>query len=127
VSLILDAGALIAVERGDRELDVLLKRELLASRIPATHGGVIGQVWRGGSGQVRLARLLPGITVEPLTGALGKRAGALLARARRRDVDVIDAALVLLASDGDWILTSDPDDIVPLAEAARLHVDIIEI
>jgi hypothetical protein len=125
VSLILDAGALIAVERGDRELDVLLKRELLSSRIPATHGGVIGQVWRGGPGQTRLARLLPGITIEPLTGALGKRAGALLARARRRDV--IDAALVLLASDGDWILTSDPDDIVPLAEAARLHVDVIEI
>ncbi len=125
MSLILDAGALIAVERGDRELDVLLKRELLSSRVPATHGGVIGQVWRNGSGQARLARLLPGITVEPLTSALGKRAGALLARARGRDV--IDAALVLLASDGDWILTSDPDDIVPLAEAARLHVEVIEI
>lgn len=125
MSLILDAGALIAVERGHRELDALLKRELLAGRLPTTHGGVVGQVWRGGARQARLARLLSGIEILPLDGALGKRAGALLGRARA--TDVVDAALVLLASDGDWILTSDPDDLVRLAEAARIHVDIIDV
>jgi predicted nucleic acid-binding protein len=126
VGLILDAGALVAVERGDREIQALLKREVLHGRIPSTHGGVVGQVWRdGGPRQTRLARFLAGVRVEPLDDQLGRRAGALLGRARRRDV--IDAALVLLAGDGDWILTSHPGDLEPLARAAGLHVDIIGV
>jgi hypothetical protein len=126
MSLILDAGALVAIERGSREIDALLKHELAARRLPSTHGGVVGQVWRsGGARQARLARFLASVRVEPLDDALGRRAGVLLSRARR--TDVIDAAVVLLASDGDWILTSDPDDLEPLADAARIHVDIIPV
>jgi hypothetical protein len=56
---------------------------------------------------------------------LGRRAGALLARARKSDV--IDAALVLLAADGDYILTSDPEDLEPLALAAGLQIEIIRV
>jgi PIN domain nuclease of toxin-antitoxin system len=124
VSLILDAGALVAIERGDREIQALLKGELVARCVPATHGGVVGQVWRtGGPRQARLARLLAGVRVEALDDQLGRRAGALLARTRRSGV--IDAALVLLASDGDSILTSDPGDLEPLAAAAGVHVDIV--
>ena len=41
--------------------------------------------------------------------------------------DVVDAAVVLLANDGDWILTSDPDDLELLALAAKLRVDIIPV
>lgn len=126
MSLILDAGALIAVERGDLEVMRLLKHELALSQPPATHGGVVGQVWRtGGPRQARLALALSGIRIEPLGDDLGRRAGSLLARTRRSDV--IDAALVLLASDGDTILTSDPEDLEPLAAAAGLHVDIVEV
>lgn len=124
MTLVLDTGALIAVERGRRETMALLKGELLARRAPLTHGGVVGQAWRGGAGrQAALARLLSAVEVRPLDEALGRRAGLLLARARKRDV--VDAALVLLASDGDSILTSDLEDIRPLAAAADLHVDII--
>ena len=36
--LILDAGALVAVERGDREVVALVKRERLAGRVPTTCG-----------------------------------------------------------------------------------------
>ena len=39
--------------------------------------------------------------------------------------DVIDAALVLFAADGDWLLTSDPTDLAPLAASADFHVDIV--
>jgi hypothetical protein len=39
VSLILDAGALIAVERGNRDTVALIKRELLEGHAPLTHGG----------------------------------------------------------------------------------------
>jgi hypothetical protein len=126
MSLILDAGALIALDRGARELVLVLKDELAANRFASTHGGVVGQVWRtGGSRQARLARALVGVRVQPLDDELGRRAGSLLARARRSDV--IDAALVLLAADGDTILTSDPDDLEPLAAAAGLHVDIVPV
>jgi hypothetical protein len=126
VSLILDAGAFVAIERGDRDVIALVARELRAQRSPVTHGGVIGQIWRGGSGrQARLATFLSGVTVVPLDEVLGRRAGLLLARARR--TDVIDAAVVLLAVDGDWILTSDPDDLSPLAATADLHVDVIPV
>jgi hypothetical protein len=39
---------------------------------------------------------------------------------------VIDAALVLLASDGDAIVTSDAGDLVTLARVAGRIVDLIE-
>jgi hypothetical protein len=126
VSLVLDAGAFIAVERADRDTVALIKQELLERRSPITHGGVIGQVWRGGSGrQASIARLLPALDVASLDAELGRRAGALLGRAHMDDV--VDAALVLLTTDGDFLLTSDPDDLAPLAQAAGLDIDIVPL
>ena len=126
MSLLLDAGALVAVERADRDTIALIKQELLAGRTPLTHGGVVGQVWRGGSGrQAHLARLLPALDIAGLDDTLGRRAGILLGRARM--ADVIAAALVLLATDGDSLLTSDPDDLASLAASAGLHVDIVPV
>jgi hypothetical protein len=126
MSLVLDAGALVAVERGDRKVVALLKHELLAGRVPLTHGGVIGEVWRGGAGrQATLARLLAGVDVVALDDLLGRRAGVLLGRARAGDV--IDAAVVLIAEDGDWILTSDPDDLGALAARAGTHVELVPV
>jgi len=122
--MVLDAGAFVAVERGDREMVALIKRERQHDRVPLTHGGVIGQVWRGGHGrQVNLARLLPGVDVRGVDETMGRRAGVLLGAAGR--ADVIDAAVVLLASDGDEIFTSDPTDLQHLAEVAGVHVDLV--
>jgi hypothetical protein len=124
MKLVLDAGAFIAVERGDRLTMELIKADVRAGRAPVTHGGVIGQVWRGGAGkQARLALLMSAVAIAPLDEHLGRRAGMLLKQARTSDV--IDAAVVLLAEDGDMILTSDPDDLEPLARAAGVHVDIV--
>ena len=126
MSLVLDAGALIAVERSDRDAVALIKLELLHGRAPLTHGGVVGQVWRGGTGrQASLARLLPSLDIAPLDETLGRSAGMLLARSRMNDV--IDAALVLLAEDGDLLLSSDSKDLHPLAAEANLHVDIVPV
>jgi hypothetical protein len=125
LNLILDAGAFIAFERGDRIIAALLKRELLARRRPRTHAGVVGQVWRAGARRAGVARLILAIEVVSLDLALARRAGTLLGRARQ--ADVIDSALVLLATDGDWVLTSDPDDLRLLAEQAGLHVDIVPV
>ncbi|MDX2092035.1 MAG: hypothetical protein SFX73_29495 [Kofleriaceae bacterium] len=124
--MVLDAGALVAIERGDPLTHALLKVELLARRPPVTHGGVLGQVWRGdGRRQARIARILPAIKVVPLDRALGQRAGELLGRARK--TDVVDAAVVLLATDGDTIVTSDPGDLEALAKAAGVHVDLVRV
>jgi len=126
MSLLLDAGALIGVERSDRDTIALIKQELLVRRVPITHGGVLGQVWRGGAGrQANLARLLPALDIVILDAALGQRAGVLLGLSRM--IDVVDASLVLLAADGDLLLTSDPDDIAPLAAAAGLQIDIVPV
>ena len=122
--MVLDSGALIALERGDRPMWRRLKSATRAGVVPVTHGGVVGQVWRGrGSRQARLAQALTNIDVRPLDEALGRSAGSLLGATRRQDV--IDAALVLLAQDGDRIVTSDPDDIAKLAAATGRHVEIV--
>jgi hypothetical protein len=124
--LVLDAGAFLAVERGDREVVALVKRERLAGRSPVTSGGVVAQVWRGGhSQQAPVARLLAGVDVAPIDDSLGRQAGILLARADRSDA--IDATVVCLAADGDDILTSDPDDLRTLAEVAGIHVELIPV
>jgi hypothetical protein len=124
--LVLDAGAFVAVERGDRDVVALVKRERLAGRTPVTNGGVVAQIWRGGRGrQVPVAQLLAGIQIVALDDGLGRRAGMLLARTGR--ADAIDAAIVCLAADGDDILTSDPGDLRVLAEAAEVHVELITV
>jgi len=120
----MDAGALVALERNDRPMWRRWKAAMLAGDIPITHGGVVGQVWRArGPRQALLAKVLAGIDVRVLDDALGRAAGELLGHAHRSDV--IDAALVLLASDGDHILSSDPDDLATLARASGLQVEII--
>jgi hypothetical protein len=122
--LLLDAGALIAVERRARWLMALIEHERREGKPPITHAGVIGQVWRGGQGrQAPLAMLIPGLDVRPLDLALALRAGLLLGRARSHDI--VDAGLVLLADDGDRIVTSDPNDIARLARAAGRALDIV--
>lgn len=122
--MVLDSGALIALERHDRAMWRRFKSALRAGVVPLTHGGIIGQVWRGrGPRHAMLAAALAGVDVRALDQALGRAAGALLGASRQ--TDVIDAALVLLAHDGDRIVTSDPDDIAELAAATGRHVEIV--
>jgi hypothetical protein len=122
--LLLDSGALIAVERNDRAMWRRLKLAVSAEQDVLSHGGIVGQVWRGrGSRQALLAKALDSIEIRPLDRALGRAAGELLAVAGRSDV--IDAALVLLAADGDQIVTSDPEDLASLALAAQRDVELI--
>jgi len=93
VTLILDSGALVALERNERSMWVRLKAAQLERDLPLTHAGVLGQVWRGGPRQARLSQALGGI--------------------------------VLLAEDGDEIVTADGDDLALLAAASGRHVELI--
>ncbi len=126
MKLILDAGALMALERNDRAMWLRYRAARLDGSVVTTHGGIVGQVWRsGGPRQARLAKALAGVEVRPVDDALGRSAGKLLAVTRGSDV--IDAALVLLAGDDDQVFTSDPDDLEPLARATGRHIDIITV
>lgn len=111
----LDAGALIAFERGDRFMVVLLALARERGELLAVPAGVIGQVWRDGRKQARLARLLASslIDIEPLDDARARAAGQLCGIARTRDV--IDASVVLCARRRKHkVVTSDPDDLCSL-------------
>jgi hypothetical protein len=126
MTLLLDAGVFVAVERGDRDTIALLKRERLAQRSPLSHGGIVAQIWRGGAGrQSEVARWLRAVDIRALDEELGKKAGLLLRRSQAKDA--IDAALICLAADGDDILTSDPADLRSLAEAAGVQVELVPV
>jgi hypothetical protein len=123
MSLVYDTGGLISLERGDRASWVRLKAVLGGREVPLTNAAVLGQAWRGGSRQVQLARALAGMEVVALDEELGRRAGALLGLSATSDI--VDAALVLCATDGDEIVTSDAADLAPLAQAAGLHIEMV--
>jgi hypothetical protein len=108
--LVLDAGALIAIDRDDREM---LRRVRAAHRTGEpvrTNAMAVAQVWRDGRGrQASLARALRDIDVRPILASDGRKAGELLAAAG--STDAIDATVALLAGPGDRVYTSDPDDL----------------
>jgi hypothetical protein len=116
-ALILDAGAMVAVDGDDR---VMMSRLLAAQQHGLelrSNAMVVAQVWRDQRGrQVTLARLLRAVDVWAVNQSDGRNAGALLAVAGTNDP--IDATVVLLARPGDRILTGDPGDLTLLAEAA---------
>ena len=61
--------------------------------------------------------------MRPLDEDLGRDAGMLLGATRLSDV--VDAALVLLAADGDEIITIDTGDINTLAALAGRHIELL--
>ena len=56
--IVLDTGALIALERGDKRMIALLHRALAQGRAFRVPAGVVGQAWRNGRVQVPFARFL---------------------------------------------------------------------
>lgn len=126
MSVILDAGAFVALERNERAMWRRLKATLQAGTPPLTHGGVIAQVWRGGTGrQARLARALHAVETVALDEGLGRRAGVLLTRSGLSDP--VGAALAAMATHGDRIITSDPDDLAALVTVGDRRVDVVPV
>jgi hypothetical protein len=123
-ALVLDAGALVAIDRDDRSmiarLHVAQRREVELR----TNAMVVAQVWRDRQGrQANLARLLRAVDVRAIDHQDGRQAGVLLGQTGT--ANPVDASVVLLAEPGDRILTSDPDDLTRLALAAANRAVII--
>jgi hypothetical protein len=119
--LTLDAGALIAFDRNDRKLVALLKRALELGHSIAVPAGVVGQAWRDGRRQARLAGLLGSadVAIEPLSDRRAREAGQLCGATKTKDV--IDASVVLCGKErGHRIVTSDANDLRRLDAAVEL-------
>src|SRR5438128_2223093 len=95
--IVLDAGALIALSRGDKRMIALLQRGLAQGRVFRVPAGAAGQAWRDGRVQVTLARFLRSEEVEivPLDEHLARSCGELCAATNVPDV--IDASVVIVA------------------------------
>lgn len=125
MTLVLDAGGLIGVDRADRQVGVLLlaaNREDVSVR---TSGAVVAQVWRDGRLQANLARVLGGIDVVPLDDSAGRRVGRLLAATGTSDV--VDGHVASLVESGDILITSDVDDLARLLHSRRVDATIQRI
>lgn len=115
MGVVLDSGALIAFERGDREVAALVEATRRRRRQIVTSSGCVAQVWRGGPSQTLVARLLRGTNEQALDGKASRRVGQLCGEARSSDV--VDAHVALLAGDHDVVVTSDAADIRRLLRA----------
>src|ERR1700722_10726548 len=74
-SLVLDDGALVAVDRGDRAMAARLRVAQRSGISLRSNGAVVAQVWRDPAGrQVELARLLRAVDVKPVDERLGREA-----------------------------------------------------
>ena len=123
-ALVLDEGALVAIDRDDRSMIARLRVAQQRGTELRTNAMVVAQVWRDQKGrQASLARLLRAVDVRAIEHQDGRRAGVLLGLAGT--ADPVDACVVLLAGPGDRILTSDPDDLTRLAAAAANRAVII--
>ena len=117
----LDAGALIALERDDRRVLVLLARARETGArvtIPAT---ALAQVVRAPARQVRLARLVrqPTTDVVPLGRVDATSVGRLLAASAT--ADIVDAHVVICARRAaQQVATSGSEDLMVLDPDLRV-------
>ena len=121
IGVTFDAGGLIALDRNDRRVLVLLARaEELGMRVtvPAT---ALAQAMRTPAKQARLSRLIrqPTTRLEALDGPDATQVGLLLAASGTSDI--ADAHVVICARrHSEPIVTSDPKELALLDREAVL-------
>jgi len=120
---ILDAGALIALERNDRAVWAALKLAALAGEDVVVPTTVLAQVWRRKPSQALLSKALQHCALDPFD-RIAKQVGELCGKASTSDV--CDAHVALAASAGGGVLyTSDPADLRRLVAACGRSAPII--
>lgn len=113
--VVLDAGALIALEKRDRRMEALLRRAHEVRGRIVVPAGVLAQVWSGDAQQVPIHRLLRRSTTEvPALDRLLAEAIGRLCKGTGT-TDVVDASVVIAARQlKAVVVTSDPDDLAKL-------------
>lgn len=122
MSVVYDAGVLVAADRGDRNVWADHRVRLEVGVVPVTTAPVVAQVSRS-AGQAQLRRFLRGCSVAPFLPDEAHEVGALLAA--RGMSDVIDAHVVVTAASiAATVLTSDLDDLTRLSDRLPTPVPI---
>ncbi|MGC1512350.1 MAG: hypothetical protein WA797_05490 [Acidimicrobiales bacterium] len=125
MTVVLDAGALIAIDKRDRAVGAML-RVLQRDDVPVvTSTAVVAQTWRDPRRQVNLARVLTGVDIAALDDVAAKKVGKLL-RANGTS-DLADAHVALLVQPQERVLTSDEADIKALLRTRRVKAVIIRV
>jgi predicted nucleic acid-binding protein len=125
MSVVYDAGALVAAENRSTRLWTLHRAMVAAGVRPVVPVVVLAQVWRGGP-QVQVARLLRACEILPDTEQAGRAAGTACGRVGTSDV--VDALVVVTAVQRSaTVVTSDPDDLRKLADALGVSVPLHRI
>lgn len=123
MALVADAGALIALDRGDRTVAARIEVARRRGMQVVTSSACVAQVWRDGARQSELARTLRAMDERALDQDSSRRVGELCARAGTGDV--VDAHLATLARPGDVVVTSDPDDLTTLLRVLRVKASVV--
>ncbi|HEX6395501.1 MAG TPA: hypothetical protein VFZ97_18855 [Acidimicrobiales bacterium] len=114
MSVVYDAGLLVAADLNDRDVWADHRVRLEVGVVPVTTAPVVAQVSRSPR-QVQLRRILRGCDIVGFTRDEPHEVGALLSRARASDV--VDAHVVLTADRGrSTVLTSDEQDLQRLSD-----------
>ena len=121
-AIVLDAGALIAIERDSRAVTGILVEATRAAETLTVPAGCVAQTWRDPRRQVRLATFLkrPNVDVAAMDAEEARNVGLLLADTGTSDITDGHVALCALRLDAA-VLTSDPDDIRQLGPRLRIH------
>ncbi len=126
VGLVYDSGALIGADRDDRRIWAIHTRALQRGVRPIVPAGCVVEAWQD-QRQAKLARLLDGCEIEPLTDDRAKRSGLLRAAASGKvsavDATVVEAAIRRVAA----IATSDRADIENLLSNTRTKPQLIDV
>lgn len=113
--IVLDSGALIALERNNRVLWGALKLAASRSADVLVPTAALAQVWRGSPAQTQLSRALAFCVLAPFD-SVARAVGELCGRTRTTDICDAHVAIVA-ATRGDILYTSDPKDMVRLLSA----------
>jgi hypothetical protein len=125
-TVVYDAGALLAAERRSRRMIDMHRLFLVDGRVPIVPTIVLGQVWRGFPREAVLARMLKACRPQVLDVTLAKLGGQLCGSAGTGDL--ADAVVAVLAVRYDApIVTSDPDELRRLVEAAGRKLEIFAV
>lgn len=125
MTIVYDAGALVAAERSDRAVWADHRVRLEVGAVPVTTAPVVAQVSRSAR-QVQLRRFLRGCEVLPFAAEDAHEVGQLVGKARTSDV--VDAHVVHVAAAlGSSVLTADVGDLAVLGGHVSGSIRIIPL
>jgi hypothetical protein len=129
-ALVLDTGALIALDRNDRTVWAMLRNAADDSAPVSVPAGVIAQAWRDGSRQALLARALPTATRSRSRERWHAPPGCCADSAGT--ADIVDASVALVAAARSQtgptaLVTSDPTDLRHLLRSLGASARLVAV